>query len=119
MDRIDKKAAIVCAQIDMDTLAEIGVAELPYREPSKFPGIDIDLTLAVQPEIRYADLAECWAEGIENLQNAGLVAIYESDGTRSITVRLTFASNEKTLSKNEVQTQVDEVLPVCRLKAFR
>ena len=118
VDRIDKKAAIVCAQIDMDTLAEIGVAELPYREPSKFPGIDIDLTLAVQPETRYADLAECWAEGIENLQNAGLVAIYESDGTRSITVRLTFASNEKTLSKNEVQTQVDEVLSRMQAKGI-
>lgn len=55
---------------------------------------------------------------IENLQNAGLVAIYESDGTRSITVRLTFASNEKTLSKNEVQTQVDEVLSRMQAKGI-
>ena len=110
LEKIDKKAAIVCAQIDMDALAPIPVAELAYREPSRFPGIDIDLSLAVGPDTLYGDLAACWAEGVENLQDAGLIDVYEGDSGRSITVRLTFSSNEKTLSKNEVQAQVDEIL---------
>ena len=110
LERIDKKAAIVCAQIDMDDLAPIEVADLSYREPSKFPGIDIDLSLAVEPGTRYGDLAACWAEGVENLQDAGLIDIYEGETGRSMTVRLTFSSNEKTLSKNEVQGQIDLVL---------
>ena len=62
------------------------------------------------PDTLYGDLAACWAEGVENLQDAGLIDVYEGDGGRSITVRLTFSSNEKTLSKNEVQAQVDEIL---------
>ena len=36
--------------------------------------------------------------------------IYEGETGRSMTVRLTFSSNEKTLSKNEVQGQIDLVL---------
>ena len=44
---IDKKAAIVFAEIDTEALASIAPAPIVYREPSRFPGMEQDLTFVV------------------------------------------------------------------------
>ena len=42
--KIDKKASIVFAEIDVEEFAKITNASISYEEPSRFPGIDIDLS---------------------------------------------------------------------------
>lgn len=104
--KIDKKAAIVCAEIDMDTFAGIEKAALDYVEPSKFPGIDIDLTILRDPDITYKTIEEIIKDnGGEYLNSVRVTDIY--DGIiSSITLRLSFSSPEKTLSMNEIQDVV-------------
>ena len=104
--KIDKKAAIVCAEIDMDTFATIEKAELDYVEPSKFPGIDIDLTILRDPDITYKAIEEIIKEnGGEYLNSVRVTDVY--DGViSSITLRLSFSSPERTLSMNEIQDVV-------------
>ncbi len=101
--RIDKKAAIVCAEIDMDTLTGIEKAELDFTEPSKFPGIDIDLTILRNPDVTYSRVAEIIRDnGGEHLNSVKVTDVY--DGLiSSITLRLGFSSPDKTLSMNEIQ----------------
>ena len=101
--KIDKKAAIVCAEIDMDAFAPIGKDELDYVEPSKFPGIDIDLTILTNPEVTYSKVESIIkANGGEYLNSIKVTDIY--DGViSSITLRLGFSSPEKTLAMNEIQ----------------
>lgn len=101
--KIDKKAAIVCAEIDMDAFAAIGKDELDYVEPSKFPGIDIDLTILTNPEVTYSKIEGILkANGGEYLNSVKVTDIY--DGIiSSITLRLSFSSPEKTLAMNEIQ----------------
>ena len=50
---IDRKAAVVCGELDMDAFAGLAAGELGYNEPSRFPGIDIDLSV-VLPARGYA-----------------------------------------------------------------
>ena len=104
--RIDKKAAIVCAEIDMDTLTGIEKAELDFTEPSKFPGIDIDLTILRNPDVTYSRVAEIIRDnGGEHLNSVKVTDVY--DGLiSSITLRLGFSSPDKTLSMNEIQDVV-------------
>lgn len=104
--KIDKKAAIVCAEIDMDTFATIEKADLDYVEPSKFPGIDIDLTILRDPDITYKTIEEIIKEnGGEYLTSVRVTDIY--DGViSSITLRLSFSSPERTLAMNEIQDVV-------------
>ncbi len=104
--KIDKKAAIVCAEIDMDTFMNVGKAELDFVEPSKFPGIDIDLTILRDPNVTYRDIESIIkANGGEFLNSVKVTDVY--DGViSSITLRLGFSSPDRTLSMNEIQDVV-------------
>lgn len=110
--KIDKKAAIVCAEIDMDSLAETEKDELDYAEPSKFPGIDIDLTILTNSDVIYSNVEKIIKEnGGQYLNSVKVTDIY--DGViSSITLRLSFSSSEKTLAMNEIQETVfDKIVP--------
>ena len=114
--KIDKKAAIVFAQIDVEKFAKIENASISYEEPSKFPEMEIDLSFVSQ---RFAPIAEA-----VKLVNSSLIKkievtnIYddEADGTKSITTRLTFAHPEKTLTREEVQEVTDKIINALKEK---
>ena len=109
---IDKKAALVTLELDLDTLSEIPENDLKYREPSRFPGIDIDLSFALDKDVTFADVVRPFCEDRdETLSNISLVDLYEAEG-KSMTIRLSFVSPTKTLSKAEVQAYIDRILSV-------
>ena len=110
-DAIDKRGMILTAEIDLDTFAEIAGEEIRYEEPSKFPGIDIDLSFVIGQDGTFGEIEQAFkANPNETLKKISLVDVYEAEGTKSITVRLHFVSPVKTLSKPEVQSYIDEVL---------
>lgn len=109
---IDRKAALVTIELDLDTLSEIPENDLKYREPSRFPGIDIDLSFALDRDVTFADVVRPFYEDRdETLSNISLVDLYEAEG-KSMTIRLSFVSPTKTLSKAEVQAYIDRILSV-------
>ncbi len=111
LGRLDRKAAVVCAQLDMDSLAALSRADLTYREPSRFPGIDIDLSLSLPEGLRYADLSPAWADADQPLlSGVRLIDSFSQGGKKSLTLRFAFVSPEKTLSKEEVQPIVDGIV---------
>ena len=104
--KLDKKAAIVCAEIDMDSFTQVEKDELAFTEPSKFPGIDIDLTIIRNPDVTYRRVEEIIkVNGGQFLNSVKVTDIYEGI-ISSITLRLAFSSPEKTLSMNEIQETV-------------
>lgn len=108
--KLDKKAAVVAAQIDMETFAGISRNEIQYTGPSRFPGIDIDLSLLIPGGIVFSDLSHAWKQGDLPLKGVELIDTFEENGIHSITLRYTFSSSEKTLSMEEVQPWVDKIL---------
>ena len=109
--KIDKKANIVFAEIDMNMFASADNSSILYEEPSKFPPIDYDISLEIPNGVFYSNLAECWKnEGGEILKNTRIVDTYDTDTIHSITVRFEFSSNERTLSSAEVQEIMDKVI---------
>ncbi len=107
---IDKKAVIVTAEIDMQILADIATQTISYKEPSKFPGIEIDLSLNVANNTKYSELEYAWSDVTELLQKVSFIDSYDSGEQKSMTLRFLFSSKEKTLSKSEVQVHVDKIL---------
>ena len=109
--KIDKKASIVFAEIDMSEFTEAENAAIVYEEPSKFPPIDYDLSLEIPSGVFYSNLEESWKnEGGAILKNTKIVDTYDTETVHSITVRFEFSSNERTLSSNEVQEIIDKVI---------
>ena len=107
--KIDKKAVVVAAELDMDAFSALPASVIRYDEPSKFPGIDVDLSLVVSDTQTYSALAAAWADVTPLLKKVALIDSY-TGAVKSITLRFTFSSMEKTLSKTEVQGWVDTIV---------
>ncbi|MGN0490080.1 phenylalanine--tRNA ligase subunit beta [Ruminococcus sp.] len=109
--KIDKKANIVFAEVDMREFTQAENSAIVYEEPSKFPPIDYDISLEIPSGVFYSDLAQSWKnEGGAILKNTKIIDTYDTETVHSITVRFEFSSNERTLSSNEVQEIIDKVI---------
>ncbi|MBE6753009.1 MAG: phenylalanine--tRNA ligase subunit beta [Ruminococcaceae bacterium] len=118
----DKKAVAVCAEIDMYTLAEIAPSGGSFTEPSRFPGVDIDLSLLLDEKRLYGEIAEIIEQNrSELLTGYTVIDVYENEqlqGKRVVTVRLFFASPERTLSGEEVSLAAAELLGCLEAKGI-
>lgn len=106
--KIDKKASIVFAEIDVKEFASLSNESISYEEPSKFPAIDIDLSFISD---KFAPISKA----IENakstlIKKVEVVDTYTDDTSKSITTRITFSHPEKTLTREEVMEIVDGVI---------
>ncbi|MER2079982.1 MAG: phenylalanine--tRNA ligase subunit beta [Ruminococcus sp.] len=109
--KIDKKSAIVFAEIDMNAFADAENASVCYEEPSKFPPMDYDISVIVPKGVYYSDLRTCWAEeGKGILNGTRIVDTYDTNVFHSITIRFEFSSAERTLSSAEVQEIMDKII---------
>lgn len=106
--KIDKKAAIVFAEIDVADFASLTAASIVYDEPSKFPGIDIDISFV-------SDIFAPIGEAIRDakcalIKNVQVIDTYSDETGKSITTRLTFSHPEKTLTRDEVMEIVNGII---------
>ena len=109
--KLDKKGYAVCVELDMDAFNSIASASVSFEAPSAFPGIDYDLSLVLTDNKRFSEIASSWEKlNIEELKNVSLVDTYETEGLKSITVRLSFSSAEHTLAMDEIQANIDTIL---------
>lgn len=109
--KIDKKADIVFAELDMEAFADVKNASITYSEPSKFPPMTYDLSVVMPSGTFFSDLMNCWKNlGQEILKNTRIVDTYDTETIHSITIRFEFSSNERTLESGEVQKVMDKVI---------
>ena len=111
LNAIDKKASIAFLEINTVKLSRHKVTPTKYAEPSKFPAIDIDLTFRAERESVTFDSvkAKAFALAGELLNKVVVHDVYESESECALTLRFTFSSNEKTLSKQELQPVIDKL----------
>ena len=106
--KVDKKANIVFAEIDVTDFANADTLEIKYEEPSKFPGIEIDLSFVTE---KYAPVGEAIKNANCSLiKGAEVVDLYRDENGKSITVRIYFAHPEKTLTREEVMSVVNGII---------
>lgn len=116
--KIDKKAAIVYAEIDVEKFANIKNASITYHEPSKFPEMEIDLSFVSRT---FAPIAMAIFKAKSPLiKNVEVTDVYddENDGTKSITTRITFAHPERTLTREEVNEVTDKIIASLKEKGI-
>ena len=112
LQNIDKKCAVAFLEIETEKFASVAAGKNSYKEPSKFPAIDIDLTF--NADISSVDFAlvssKAKAAAGELLSDVKAKDIYTADGVTALTVRFTFISRDKTLSKQELMPSVDAII---------
>ncbi len=106
--KIDKKASIVFAEIDVAEFAAIEDSGIVYEEPSRFPAIEIDLNFISD---RFEPIRRTVSE-MKNplIKKLDIVDTYADENSKSITARLTFSHPEKTLTREEVMSITDEII---------
>ena len=112
LENIDKKCAVAFLEISTERFAESSVLTTKYKEPSKFPAIDIDVTFTADVgSVRFSELSTLAAEAAgELLSEVRAKDVYTAeDGTAALTVRFSFASNERTLTKQELTPTVEAI----------
>ena len=106
--KIDKKAAIVYAEIDVEEFAKIKNASIKYAEPSKFPEIEIDLSFLSNT---YAPISKAiFEKPCALIKDVKVTDIYTDESGKSITVRILFSHPERTLTKDEVLEVVNNIV---------
>ena len=106
--KIDKKASIVYAEIDVAKFGAITNASIKYEEPSKFPEMEIDLSFVSD---KFAPISDSIKEqNCELIKKVSVTDIYEDENGKSITVRMVFSCPERTLTREEVMAVADAII---------
>ena len=106
--KIDKKAAIVYAELDVLALSRIADAGIHYEEASRYPSMEVDLTFLSDS---YAPIQAAITDANSPLiKKVRVIDIYSGEGGNSITVRLTFTCMDRTLTREEVQQITDGIV---------
>jgi len=110
--KIDKRASVVFLEIDMDKLVSVENKGIHYVEAPKYPTIDVDVTFVCN---KYAPIAQAIKEVNSALiKKEAVVDTYEDENGKSITVRITFMHEERTLTKDEVMEIVDKIIAILK-----
>ena len=116
--KLDKKAAVVAFELDMEIFSSISEKPLAYKEPSRYPGIDIDLSFSASVgSLDFAAIEKTAREVAgEYLKTVSLTDLYDGENGESVTLRFGFSSDEKTLARTEIQPAVDAVVSALSAK---
>lgn len=102
-------------EINVDKLLELKTGKPKYKEISKFPSIKKDIALVVDKEVEAAALAKVVKKACgSNLKDIEVFDVYEGkgieDGKKSLAYSLTFSSQDKTLTDDEINPLLEKII---------
>jgi len=109
------KQPVFIAEIDLQSVLEHEPAPIRYRPLPKFPGIVRDVSFVVDRSTAYGTIRDsALNSGVELLRSVEFVDVFEGKGLgddeRSVTLRFTYRSDERTLIEDEVTNAHEKVL---------
>ena len=94
----------------MDDFNTITTSDIAFNDPSKFPSIDYDISLVIPKGVMFNKAQEkIKSLGIKELNNIGIIDVYDLPEETSVTVRFTFSAFERTLTMDEVQKNIETI----------
>ncbi len=116
LNRLNIRGSVVVFEVDLSVLEELEKSETVYNPPFPFPTVERDVTLIVPNGVLVDQVqTEIAAIGGDKVLDVDFVDIFDEDGKRSLTLRITYGSREKTLTDHEVNEAHSEVLKAVEL----
>ena len=114
-NQIDKKMNAVIIEINLDEFMKIQKQDVKYEEISKYPLVNIDLSLIVDKKENYSTIEQYIKESkIDNMIKYQLVDIFEDEeklkGQKSVTIKFTIGSYEHTLTNEEINACIENLI---------
>ena len=109
------KHPIFIAEIDLQTLLETEEQAIAYRPLPIYPSIVRDVSLIVKRGVSFAEIKRTIeTQNYELLRSVEFVDVYEgkgmADDERSLTIRLSYRSDERTLLEEDVELIHSQIL---------
>ena len=106
---------VYVAELDLTALLESQPRAVQYKPLPRYPSVVRDITLLVSREVTFSQLSEAIeSRQIEDYDGVKLVGTYEGknipEGQRSLTLRIDFRSDERTLRDEEVEQRNRELI---------
>lgn len=114
LKRFNIKTSVVLWDINLDELLTIPRQARGYHVSNPYPSVLRDMAIVVDQAVAYARLEQLFAHVGGLLQSVELFDQYEgqglSDGKKSLAFHLTFSSSERTLTSDEVDTAMKQIV---------
>lgn len=120
-DRLDLQDNVSAAELNVNLLEELFEPTRVYSPLPKFPVVSRDLNFVVDESLKWADLARVVAEsGGDLLQDVSFGGQYRGKGIdtgrKSYLVSCRFLAADRTLTAEEVEAAVQNILAACKEK---
>jgi phenylalanyl-tRNA synthetase beta chain len=114
---------VYVAELNLTPVFAVAEREIKYKPLPRYPSVVRDVTLLVDRNVGFSGLvAAIESEGIEDYQRVTLVGTYEGEkipaGKRSVTLRVEYRSDRRTLRDEEVEERHRSLLDSL-LKKFK
>lgn len=104
------KGEAAAFEVDLTAIAASPEADRAYRAPSRFPPTTVDISFVAPFGLAYAAIRDGLESCVDLLSDVELVDEYTSDpipkGWRSLTLRLSLQSTERTLTDDDIQPAI-------------
>lgn len=109
------KQPVFVAEIDLESILKSGEQEVFYRPLPNLPSVQRDVSLIIKRDQNFAEIRKfIEAQNFELLRKVEYVDVFEgkgiADDERSLTIRLEFRSDERTLLEEEVDAIFSRIL---------
>ena len=109
------RSPVFVAELDLDNVLTRNVAPVHYRPLPKYPSVVRDVSFLVGRDLTFDDIRSTVIDcGVELCRNIGFVDVFEGkgviEGKRSLTVRLEYRSDERTLIEDEITTAHGKII---------
>lgn len=106
---------VFVAEMDLDAVLSRNMSPILYHPLPKYPSVVRDVSFLVGRDTTFEDVRSAVIDhGADICRNVGFVDIFEGkgveDGKRSLTVRLEYRNDERTLVDEEVSAVHDKIL---------
>jgi len=114
-DNYKFRQPVFVAEVDLQTVLNAKEQSVFYRPLPVYPSIERDVSLLVNRNISFAEIKQAIeSEGFEILRKIEFVDVFEGKGVaddeRSLTIRLVYRSDVRTLIESEIETINNKIL---------
>lgn len=116
LNRFDIKQAVMYADINWEKVLKLNKKNnIQFKEISKFPVVQRDLSIVVDKSLRYEEVQKATqAAKIGKLTSVNLFDVFESEklgaNKKSMAVSFTFLDEEKTLTDKEIDSMMNKII---------
>lgn len=116
---LDGRGAVVVAELSLPALLSAPRGPSRFVPVPRFPAVKVDLSLVMNSKMPAGEIAAVIsANGGALLKAVDVVDVYSGEPipelSKSVTYRMTFASNERTLEDAEVQQAMTAITSACK-----